>query len=363
MRRVVAVVDLQYGSTGKGQIAGSIAHAWKPDTVVTAWGPNAGHTFRNGELQLVSRMLATSAIVPSVERILIGPGSVLDMALLAKEIEDRGIKHLGGKLLIVHPQTPVWTDSDAVHESQHLLRVGSTMKGTAECHVRKIRREDGVTAGQCFGEVLDTVGRAAYGAGMGMLVSSRHYDKAVDDSGCMIVEGAQGFSLGYHTDFYPYCTGRDVSTAQLFADCRLPWGRGRVHVVGVCRTFPIRVANRYDHRTKTQYTSGGCYPDQEEIEWASIGKEPELTTVTQLPRRLFTFSHEQIQQAVRMCNPDSLAVTFLDYLDEYDRPQFLGKVASRSGVSVGFTSQGPDMADVICQDGPMCEANLDWMFP
>ena len=40
------ITDLQFGSTGKGAFAGKLAaHGIRPDTVLTAWGPNAGHTF------------------------------------------------------------------------------------------------------------------------------------------------------------------------------------------------------------------------------------------------------------------------------------------------------------------------------
>jgi hypothetical protein len=44
-------------------------------------------------------------------------------------------------------------------------------------------------------------------------------------------------------------------------------------------------------------SSGPGYPDQREIDWSQIGVEPELTTVTKLPRRLFTFSQQQLTEA------------------------------------------------------------------
>lgn len=357
-RGIVAVVDLQYGSTGKGQVAGTVALNWKPDTVATAWGPNAGHTFRNGDFQGVSRMLASSATAPSVQNILIGPGSVIDMQILKEELQERGKRHLEGKNLIIHPQAVILRDYDATSEQASLLRIGSTMKGTAEAAIRKIRRYEDVTAGQLHREVFEVVGEGAFEAGMAIVISSYLYDKAIDNSKRLILEGAQGFSLGVHTDFYPHCTGRDVSTAQLFADCRVPWPRqdgpgSMVHVIGVCRTFPIRVANRKnphynaDSEAPEIFTSGGTYPDQEEISWESLGRSPELTTVTRLPRRIFTFSDLQIRQAVRACGPSTIALTFMDYLEENkDHWKFVDRVERAALAPVRLMSFGPDVKDM-----------------
>lgn len=359
-RYITAVIDLQYGSTGKGQIAGTIAHHWKPDTVCTAWGPNAGHTFRNGEFQMVSRMLASSAVAPSVKHILLGPGSVIDLTILQQEILDRGRRHLEGKHLIIHPQAVILKDLDAVMEHS-LLRIGSTMKGTAEAATRKIRREPDATAAGRFGEVYGALAPAIFEAGMSISISSYFYDQSIDGSRKLMVEGAQGFSLGLHTDFYPHTTGRDVSTAQMFADCRLPWpGRGdpwpRVHVIGVARTYPIRVANRVDGRGMQVGSSGGCYSDQEEITWKELGRSAELTTVTKLPRRIFTFSKKQIREAARICRPTQIALTFCDYLPQgVDHYRFAEEVSLAACAPVRIMSQGPDIADVARWMHPCAE--------
>lgn len=347
-KHITAVIDLQFGSTGKGQVAGTIAHHWKPDTVVTAWGPNAGHTFRHEDFEGVSRMLASSAIAPSITHILIGPGSVVDINMLAQEIEDRAHR-LKDKILIIHPQAAILERRDAEAEKS-LLRIGSTMKGTAEAAIRKMRREDDAVAawnGHHMGRLIE----ACREARVLLYVSSPVYDDAIDRSKKIIVEGAQGFSLGLHTDFYPRTTSRDVSTAQLFADCRLPFPNAdispwpRVHVIGVCRTYPIRVANR--RLGDIEYSSGGCYPDQHEMKWEELGRKAELTTVTQLPRRVFSFSHEQIRQAVRVCHPSHLALTFCDYLPEKSAPGFAENLELRVGIPVAMMSFGPKSSDIM----------------
>lgn len=380
-RYIIAVVDLQFGSTGKGQIAGTLAHHCSADAVATAWGPNAGHTFYGLDGQKhVSRMLACSAVAPSVKTILLGPGSILDLGTLAMEIEARA-ELLKGKTLIVHPQATILQQIDSVNE-QNLQRIGSTMKGTMEALVRKMRRFTDVTAAQKYDQVFGTLGGVLTDAGMGIAISSILYDSAVDRAQKLIVEGAQGYSLGLHTDFYPYTTSRDVSTHQLFADCRIPWHSKNtwphVHVVGVCRTFPIRVANRFKGEGEDRHqvgTSGGFYPDQQEIDWSDIGQQPELTTVTKLPRRVFTFSKEQIRDAVRVFGPQSIALTFCDYVEALPPNQLWGKVDDwikaigevSGGVPVQLLSYGPLPGDVrkrllpTDQVKPVLECNSDWL--
>lgn len=351
-RSTVAVVDLQFGSTGKGQIAGTIAHHWKADVVATAWGPNAGHTFIGPQgRKTVSRMLASSAVAPDIQHILIGPGTVLDLPQLAREI-DGSSEYLHGKNLVIHPQTVILWDSDAANE-KYLKRIGSTMKGTSAAMIRKIGRESSVVAGGQADIVHTALSVAINDAEMSLSISAKHYDAAIDRAQRLILEGAQGYSLGIHTHFYPYTTSRDVSTAQLFADCRVPWPTNRsAHVVGVARTYPIRVANRYDAEGNMVGTSGGYYPDQEETTWDTLGREPELTTVTKLPRRVFTFSHKQIKEAARVCSPDSIALTFCDYLgSDYEvqvkeaAAQAFG-ISKTTGVAVNLCSFGPSMEDI-----------------
>jgi len=98
----------------------------------------------------------------------------------------------------------------------------------------------------------------------------------------------------YHGQ-YPYTTSRDVTPWQIAADCGLPFKWAPyIGVIGTLRTYPIRVNNR-------DGSSGPHYPDQKEIAWEDIGLKPELTTVTKLPRRIFTFSEQQLAEAVFHC--------------------------------------------------------------
>ena len=86
-KEVVLICDMQYGSTGKGLIAGYVAKKMKPDLIITAWGANAGHTFvdKDGN-KFVSTMIA-NGIVAQPEYILIAAGSMLNMVNFKAELE------------------------------------------------------------------------------------------------------------------------------------------------------------------------------------------------------------------------------------------------------------------------------------
>lgn len=371
MINVITIQDLQFGSTGKGQIAGSIAHVWYPDTVVTAWGPNAGHTFRTADRKHVTTMLASSAIAPSTESILIGPGSVLNVDKLAEEImEAKDL--LRGKHLIIHPQAAYLQAHHAVTEANTLLHIGSTMKGTSEAIKDKVSRQSFATVKGSYSAIVPRLTKAIIEAEMSLSISSRVYDRAVDISERMIIEGSQGFSLGLHTDFYPYTTSRDISTAQLLADCRIPFPNKQysLRTIGVCRSYPIRVANR--KQGDVTYSSGGHYDDQEETSWEALGLVPEFTTVTKLMRRVFTFSHQQVIESCRIMAPDSIALTFCDYLDRSEVTpiqsvapavqDLVNGIEGATGRPVHVLSFGPTCEHVYEQDDKNDIKKLDGTF-
>src|SRR5262245_64787370 len=99
------------------------------------------------------------------------------------------------------------------------------------------------------------------------------------------------------------------------ADAGMPPSFHRKTIM-VVRTFPIRVGN-------TENTSGPVYNDQDEMTWAAIGVEPEMTTVTGRIRRVFTWSAEQFKNSLEVLNPDAIVLTFCDYLDGKEVDKFV----------------------------------------
>ena len=88
------------------------------------------------------------------------------------------------------------------------------------------------------------------------------------------------------------------------------------------RTYPIRVANRYDEQGNRIGWSGPAYEGQRELTWEEMGVTPEKTTVTKLTRRIFQFSEEQTRQAMQVVMPDEIFLNFANYCGDDDEASF-----------------------------------------
>lgn len=344
MKDMYMILDLQYGSTGKGLLAGYLARRRSPDVVVTSWGPNAGHTYidANGR-KFQHTMLANGIVSPSLEYILIGPGSVLNLDALYDEVRDcRDI--LFGKMIVIHPVAAIRLPRHIEQESNGMVKIGSTMKGTGAAMIERILRnpDDNNTIGN-YSE-LNSLAKRFRDIGVNLVVDDDLYQLALDKANLVQIEGAQGFSLSMYHGHYPYTTSRDVTPMQVLADCAIPFAM-RPEIIGTCRTFPIRVANRYDDQGNMIGTSGPHYFDQREMDWSELGIEPELTTVTKLPRRIFTWSNKQMDDAVHMCRPDWLFMNFLNYIHPEDRNSFLKEIEGHH-VPIRLVGLGPTYNDV-----------------
>ncbi len=88
MKNVDLIVDMQFGSTGKGLIAGYLAKKHKYDVVVNANMPNAGHTFidSTGNV-MIHKVLPSGIVSPKIKYVLIGPGSVFRWGRLYDEVQ------------------------------------------------------------------------------------------------------------------------------------------------------------------------------------------------------------------------------------------------------------------------------------
>lgn len=344
MKKTSIIVDLQFGSCGKGLLAGWLAVREEPDTVVIAWAPNAGHTYIDREgRKFVNIALPNGLVSPKLKRILIGPGSVVNPELLMAEIEAYD-DFLVGVDILIHENAAVVTEFHRMEEAAGMVGIGSTMKGVGAATIHKIRRHTDP-------ERMNTAREMLRGTPLeGCVVDRWEYAAAVDKAEVMLVEGAQGFSLGINSGFYPYTTSRECTVAQIVSDCGLPATvikDPNTTIWGAARTYPIRVANRYDKDGNQIGWSGPCYPDQDEIEWGDIGLEAELTTVTRLPRRIFTFSHQQIQDAVRMNGVDKIFLNFANYMEPVDFANMVDRIDSDSGAKIHAVGFGATHDDVF----------------
>lgn len=358
-KRAWMVMDLQYGSTGKGLLAGYLAKRHRPQVVATAWGPNAGHTFVDTDgTTYIHMMLANGIVSPDLAFVLIGPGSVVDLDVLHDEILAAKAMHDRNIHVVIHPQAPIVMNRHRQAEVGHVA-IGSTMKGTGAALVDKVNRSPDVMliardvfprVVRQFSDLRERTGGVT--TGVHVTVDERAYNHALAWAGDIQIEGAQGFSLGIHRKFWPYCTSREISPHQVLSDLCWPYGTD-VEVFGCMRTFPIRVANRFDDKGRKVGTSGPYYSDQIELTWEQVGQPVELTTVTKLPRRVFSFSMEQLMDSVRVCGPDALFLNFCNYVSPGpDEPwsqelrDLCAKIEAYSSVPIHWMGWGPTDSDV-----------------
>jgi len=347
--KATLICDLQFGSGGKGLIAGYLAERDKPDTIITAWSANAGHSYIDASgRKFVHTMLGNGVVSPNLRRVLIGPGSQLNLENLMAEAMDC-VDLLHGAEVIIHPNACVIQDRHIEEESGPMTKIGSTKKGCGAALIEKIRRnpDSKITAGH-FEHAISIMARDA---GVPVRVgTAEEYELAIEEADKIQVEGAQGYSLGINAGFYPYVTSRECTPAQIASDTLLPLAMiGKV--VGVMRTYPIRVANRYDDDGNIVGWSGPCYRDQRELSFEQLGQEVEFTTVTKLPRRIFSFSGEQCYRAMRTVRPDEILLNFANYGDAITvegKMEVINRAASELNCGgVRYLGYGPTRGDVM----------------
>lgn len=308
------LVDGQFGSTGKGLFASWLAREANTKGVtfhgvISNAGPNSGHTFYHGGQKHILKQLPTFAVKSALMGlpipVYLTGGAVIDMAQLVKEAVT-----YPDVPIFVHHTAAVISDADrALELDQHssIHAVAGTRSGTGSAVARRILREPEA------------------------VFSHHYYRTAVPGNVCMytdlpdvsagryFMEVSQGFSLGIASEFYPKVTSRECTIAQGIADARIPPQLVK-KVYMVIRTFPIRVGN------VDGVSSGGHYPDQYEMSWEDLGQVPELTTVTQRVRRVFSFSDEQVKQAITANQPDVVLVNFMNYLADWEVPVFQERI-------------------------------------
>ena len=294
--------DGQFGSTGKGLLAGVMAMAFKDtiNIVTTNAGPNSGHTAYFDGKEIMTQQIPVASVF--MKRLgydhlcYLNGGAVVDKDILLTEIDKYGVP------VLVDPHAALITDDAKAVKLSH---IASTGKGVGPAMANKLLRDKSAVV-ESASELME--GRCG--------IKSVSLADKIRMGNTVFIETAQGFSLGINSGFYPYCTSRECSVSQALADARIP-PQHQVKSIVSLRTYPIRVGNTPDGY------SGGWYPDQEELSWEKVGQKPELTTVTKRVRRIATFSFEQFRQCLLVNRPDAVFLNFCNYLNEDDLYQLV----------------------------------------
>lgn len=340
-----ALVGAQYGSEGKGLVAAKLANLY--DCHVRTGGPNAGHTFYYNGQKCVARSVPCGWINPDA-RLYIGPGAVLDLGVLAQELDE--IASVLGEepmphLMVDHRATVIsmsqHTGEGGVEGKAHKA-IGSTGEGVGLARMSRVNRGALIPTDRAPYAFVSAQDRAAILGDLEVEVGdvAAELHRQLQEGAEILLEGTQGSGLSLTLGPWPYCTSTDTNAAQLAADAGISPSDVRETVL-VARTYPIRVA-------------GNSGPLAGEISWTDIGQEPEITTVTKKVRRIGTFDLDQVRYAAQVNWPCLLVITFMDYLwpetagvtDQADFPEealeWLEWVAAATGCEVMAVGTGPD---------------------
>jgi len=325
----------QFGSEAKGSVVGWLARRHPYTAAVAAFPPSAGHTYIWEGKTIMNIMLPVSVVSPTVREIFIGPGALVDVERLETEIATaRSMGLLDEKQILIHEHAGVVLPQHSEAEkAASLTNIGSTVKGGMAAHIDKMRRDPNdqwVAREKLKGTSLEKY-----------ITTKFDYLRALERHADVMIEGSQGFGLSMHHGFYPYTTARDTTPWAVAMDCGLPWSwASEIETVWVLRTFPIRVNNRTG-------SSGPAYPDSVETSFEELGQATELTTVTRLPRRIFTFSEQQLEHLRdQCCNTRSwVALTFCNYMDLDERSDLIDQI-ERMGLKVKIVNVGADDSEM-----------------
>ncbi len=302
--RITTIVGMQYGSEGKGAITSYLAPGCSMG--VRGGAVNAGHTIYYQGQKFIMRQLPSTWVNPYA-KLVIAVGALISPDILHREIEqmDR-ILPIKNRLFIDY-RTHVITKRQISAEKRTDLveRIGSTSAtsgdgiGTATAD-KVLRKKSCVQA-------KDIEWLKPYLCDTVDLIN-----EYLDKEHPIILEGTQGFGLDLEQGNFPFVTSRNTSAAALAASIGVSPHHFDFQVIGVVRTYPIRVAGN----------SGSFGGDSEEITWDKLTKfsgadRPiiEMTSVTGKVRRVATFSETDFIKACQVNRPTEIALTFADYLD------------------------------------------------
>lgn len=340
---VDVIIGGQYGSEGKGQIASYLAREY--DLLIRVGGPNAGHKVYE-EPEPYPHHQLPSGTRKSEAQLLLGPGAVISIPQLLKEIADCKVD---AERLCIDRNAMIISNDDVEREGMLVQGIGSTGQGVGAATARRIlERIPSTRLAHDIPELQPYLGNAL-----------EVLEDAFSKNEKVMLEGTQGTGLSLYHGSYPYVTSRDTTVVGCLAEAGIPPNRVR-KVVMVCRTYPIRVANPKDG------TSG---PMAQEIPWKVIAERSgksleeirkiERTTTTHRRRRVGEFDWALLRRSALLNGPTDIALTFTDYLSKANESakrfeqltpetiNFIVEVERVAGAPVSLISTGFSHRSVI----------------
>ena len=336
----VIILGSQWGDEGKGKIVDLFAERFD---IVARYqgGHNAGHTVFIGEKKFVLKLIPSGILRPGKQAV-IGNGLVIDPAALLSEIESlqsAGVAVTANLFISnrAHVLFPAHRMMEKMSEGREgRVSIGTTSRGIGPCYEDKIARR-----GIRIADLLDTeFFRAQYDSVMEEKVliaralgidseldlkairaeyeafaerirpmvcdTSVLLNNAIRDGKTVMFEGAQGTMLDIDHGTYPFVTSSSASaggacTGTGVAPTRI------TGVIGVSKAYITRVG-------------GGPFPTEALDHTGELirARGKEFGAVTGRPRRCGWFDAPLLRYTATINGFDSLVVTKLDVLDEFD---------------------------------------------
>ncbi len=197
MKTSTLIMDCQYGSTGKGLLAGYLASINHPDLLCMAPSPNAGHTLvAEDGTKRIHKMLPLGITGTRPYAIYLGPGSILDLDRLLEEY-----LALPGHppRLYIHKNAAVVQPHHVAAEAQGGTAPGSTRSGAGAALIAKVKRAPGtLLAGPLVRDhALSRIKEVC-------VVDSSAAREVVWSAQSIQVEGCQGYGLSVHHGEYEH---------------------------------------------------------------------------------------------------------------------------------------------------------------
>jgi adenylosuccinate synthase len=335
----IILVGAQWGDEGKGKITDMLAEGM--DIIVRyAGGANAGHTVVVDDKEYILHLLPSGILYPD-KICIIASGVVIDPKTLIDEIEDmkkRGVSmdnlRISGNAHLVMPYHKALDKLEEELKGKH--KIGTTGRGIGPAYVdkmgrlgirmydifdpeefhgrlehtlkyknlilREIFKHPGFDTDEIIKEYLE------YGNYLKRFVADTSFmlNQALHDDKFVLFEGAQGTLLDVSHGTYPYVTSSHPVAAGACVGAGI--GPNKIdRVLGITKAYTTRVGE-------------GPFPTELDN---SIGehirkKGGEFGATTGRPRRTGWLDTLLLRYSVRINGMNSLAMTKLDVLDEFE---------------------------------------------
>ena len=324
------VVGGFFGDEGKGKIISYLAMKDNPKIIVRGGaGPNAGHTIRDGDKIYKVRMLP-SGFLNKNAKVMIGPGVVINPAVLLKEIQDFDAS--GRSFIDKH--CGIIEESHLLRDSKGELKekIGSTGSGTGPANADRAMRV------LKLAKDIDSLSSL-------IVDVPAEINSALSLNQNVLVEGTQGTFLSLWHGTYPFVTSKDVTASGICADVGL--GPKKVdEVIVVFKSYVTRVGTGPLAKELT-------LAEAESKGWSEFG------TVTGRQRRAADFDFDLARRAIMLNSATQISITKLDVIfpdcagktsfEELskDAQLFINNIEDKLNTPVTIIGTGPAVNEII----------------